>query len=75
MKNTAPQKGLKTLKDRVKKHLADKNDVITEDDIKNINVKAETEEKDEKEKAEELKDAIESPKQTSPWNILSDDDK
>lgn len=42
MKNTAPQKGLKTLKDRVKKHLADKNDVITEDDIKNINVKAET---------------------------------
>ena len=75
MKNTAPQKGLKTLKDRVKKHLTDKNDVITEDDIKNINVKAESEQKEDKEDAKELKDAVESPKQTSPWNILSEEDK
>jgi hypothetical protein len=71
----SPKKGLKSLKARVKKHLSDKNDVITDDDIKNINVKAETDVEDDMEKAEELKNAIEAPKQTSPWAILSEEDK
>jgi hypothetical protein len=70
------QKGTKSLKDRVHKHLNDKNDVITEEDMKNIKVGEETVEDPEAIKgADKLADAIKEKKQTSPWTLLSEEDK
>lgn len=78
------QKGAKALKDRVHQHLADKNDVITEDDIRNIKIGDDAFEEDTAAKQElaeglkqgdELADAIAEKKTTSPWTILSEEDK
>lgn len=66
----APKKG--SLKERVKKHLTDKNDVITEEDMKNIKIGGE---EGEEKTAEELAKALEEKKQTSPWTILTEEDK
>ena len=67
-----PKKGAKALKDRVNKHLKDKNDIITDEDMKNINV---GEDIDDSKAAEDLAKVLEEKKQTSPWNILSEEDK
>ena len=75
-KGVTKQKGTKSLKDRVHKHLNDKNDVITEEDIKNIKVGEDTvEDPEASESADKLADAIREKKQTSPWTILSEEDK
>ena len=83
-KGVTNQKGTKALKDRIHQHLSNKNDVITEEDMKNIVVgddafQSEPETKkalshDIKE-ADKLADAINEKKQTSPWNVLSEEDK
>lgn len=62
-----------TLKERIQKHITDKNDVITDEDIKNIKIGEETTE--EAKAAEEEAKAIEEKKTTSPWNVLSEEDK
>lgn len=81
---TPRKKGPQGLKDRVHKHLTDKNDVITEEDLKNVKVGEEafTEEETARQtlaedlrKNEELTDAIEDRKTTSSWDILSEEDK
>ena len=64
----------KSLKARIQKHLTDKNDVITDEDIKNIKVGEETTDEDQK-SAKELATAINEKKATSPWTILSEEDK
>lgn len=78
------KKGPKSLKDRVHKHLSDKNDVITDEDLKNIKIGEEAFTEDaaarqtlaeDLKKSDELTDAIEDRKVTSPWNILTEDDK
>jgi hypothetical protein len=75
-KGVTKQKGTKSLKDRVHQHLNDKNDVITEEDMKNIKVGEEAPEDPEAIKgADKLADAINEKKQTSPWAILSEEDK
>jgi hypothetical protein len=75
-KGVTKQKGTKSLKDRVHQHLNDKNDVITEEDIKNIKVGEETVEEPEAIKdADKLADVLNERKQTSPWSILSEEDK
>jgi hypothetical protein len=63
----------KTLKERIQKHLADRNDVITEEDIKNVKIGEETAE--EKAAADTDAKVIEKTKLTSPWNVLSEEDK
>lgn len=70
--NGVPAKS-KTLKERIQKHLTDKNDVITEEDIKNVKIGEETTE--EKTAAETDAEIIEKAKITSPWNVLSEEDK
>jgi hypothetical protein len=70
--NKLPKKGAKALKDRVNKHLKDKNDIITDEDMKNINV---GEDVDDSKAADDLTKALEAKKQTSPWSILSEEDK
>ncbi|MEO5564065.1 MAG: hypothetical protein ABIR18_11535 [Chitinophagaceae bacterium] len=83
-KGVTKQKGTKALKDRIHQHLSDKNDVITEDDMKNIKTGEDAfQDEPETKKAlshdikdgEKLADVLEEKKQTSPWNILSGDDK
>jgi hypothetical protein len=70
----APKKGTKALKDRIHKHLADKNDVITDEDIKNIKVGDDTADEN-TEQSENFVKALEEKKLTSPWTILSEEDK
>jgi hypothetical protein len=75
-KGVTKQKGTKALKDRVHKHLNDKNDVITEEDMKNIKVGEETVEETEAIKnADKLAKVLDERKQSSPWNLLSEEDK
>lgn len=64
----------KSLKARIQKHIKDKNDVITDEDIKNIKVGEDVSEEDHK-TAAELAKAIKEKKATSPWTILSEEDK
>jgi hypothetical protein len=66
----------KSLKARIQKHLTDKNDVITDDDIKNIQVgEGEDGPVEDKKDAADLANAINEKKVTSPWTILSEEDK
>jgi hypothetical protein len=74
-KGVTKQKGTKSLKDRVHQHLNDKNDVITDEDIKNIKVGEDSSEEPIVRDADKLADAINKKKQTSPWTILSEEDK
>ena len=74
-KPSTPRKRVsKDLKARIQKHITDKNDVITDDDIKNVKVGEETNEEDQN-NAKDIADAIEEKKKTSPWTILSEEDK
>jgi hypothetical protein len=74
-KASTQKKVSKTLKARIQKHITDKNDVITDDDIKNVKVGVESGSEEEQKSAKELADAIKTKKQTSPWTILSEEDK
>lgn len=78
-KGATKKKGTKTLKDRIHQHLNDKNDIITDEDMKNIKVGEETAEeepetKQELKDADKLADAIEEKKQSTPWTILGEED-
>lgn len=73
-KPASPKKVSKSLKARMQKHITDKNDVITEEDIKNVKVGEEGTEEEQK-NAKELASAIQEKKITSPWTILSEEDK
>jgi hypothetical protein len=66
-------KGSKSLKARVQKHLKDKNDVITEEDMKNIKVGAEENDED-PENAKALAESLQKKKVTTPWDVLTDND-
>jgi len=78
-KGVTKKKGTKSLKDRVHQHLNDKNDIITDEDIKNIkvgeeSVEEEPELKEDIKDAEELARAIKEKKQSTPWTILGEED-
>jgi hypothetical protein len=68
------QKDPKNLKEKVRKHISDKNDVITEEDMKNITV-GEDKTNENTGQAEDLAKTLEQKKITSPWSILSEEDK
>ena len=72
-KGVTKTKGTKALKDRVHQHLNDKNDIITDEDMKNIKVGEEPESGDTQD-ADKLADAIKEKKQSSPWTILGEED-
>jgi len=74
-KASTRKKVSKTLKARIQKHITDKNDVITDDDIKNVKVGVESGSEEEQKAAKELANALNAKKQTSPWTILSEEDK
>jgi hypothetical protein len=74
MKQSPRKKGRGTLKERMNKHISDKNDVITDEDIRNVQI-GEDVSLEATESAQELAQAIEEKKQTSPWHILSEEDK
>lgn len=69
-----PEKSKKTLKERVHEHLNNKNDIITDEDIQNIKVGEDGADEASK-AAEKLTEALEEKKITSPWSILSEEDK
>ena len=78
-KGVTKKKGTKTLKDRVHQHLNDKNDIITEEDMKNIkigeeSVEEEPETKENLEEAHKLAESINEKKQSTPWTILGEED-
>lgn len=78
-KRVTKKNGTKTLKDRVHQHLNDKNDIITEEDIKNIKigedtVEEEPETKQDLKEADELAKSINEKKQSTPWSILGEED-
>lgn len=68
------RKNSKSLKDRVNQHLKDKNDVITDEDMRNIKVGEDIPAEEEK-SAEDLAEAVKEKKATSPWTILTEEDK
>jgi hypothetical protein len=72
-KGVTKKKGTQALKDRVHQHLNDRNDIITDEDIKNIKVGEEPETEDAQD-ADELADAIKEKKQSSPWTIMGEED-
>ena len=72
-KGVTKKKGTQALKDRVHQHLNDRNDIITDEDIKNIKVGDEPDSAD-TEKADELADSIKEKKQSTPWTIMGEED-
>lgn len=78
-KGVTKKKGTKTLKDRVHQHLNDKNDIITEEDMKNIKVgedavEEEPETKQDLKDADKLAESIKEKKQSTPWTVLGEED-
>lgn len=77
-------KSTKSLKDKIHKHISDKNDVITDDDLKNIQVGEDSFEKeagaidalpDEIDKgSKELSDSVAKKKLTSTWDVINEED-
>ena len=78
-KTKRKSKASETLKDRVHRHLADKNDVITDEDIKSVEVgtadseKAFRVEESIEEVVPENPDALPTQKKGNPWDILSEE--
>jgi len=65
----------KTAKEIVKRHLKDKNDIITEEDIKNIKIEtglAGEEPLDIPNKTNRPKDEDKDHKYTTPWDVISE---
>jgi 3-deoxy-D-arabino-heptulosonate 7-phosphate (DAHP) synthase len=63
-----------TLDEKVQRHLKDKNDVITEEDLRDVVIKGIT--SAEEEKSEELADQLDElskNKKTTPWDILDEE--
>lgn len=72
-KGVTKKKGTQALKDRVHQHLNDRNDIITDEDIKNIKVGDEPDSAD-TQKADDLADSIKEKKQSTPWTIMGEED-
>lgn len=73
--NKRPLKNRETLKEKVRRHLRDKDHVITDEDIRDA-VVGEQEIREQQEDADTLAEDIreeEKTKKTTPWDILSDD--
>jgi hypothetical protein len=69
---TPKRKKGETLDEKVQRHLKDKNDIITEEDLRDIVVGGITPAQEEE--SEELADELSKKKKTTPWDILDEND-
>ena len=69
---TPKRKKGETLDEKVQRHLKDKNDIITEEDLRDVVVGGVTP-AEEKER-EEFADEFSKKKQITPWDILDEND-
>lgn len=67
----AKRKKGETLDEKVQRHLKDKDDIITDEDLRDV-VIGEITPKEEKQ-SEELADELEKKKKITPWDILDED--
>ena len=67
----AKRKKGETLDEKVQRHLKDKNDIITDEDIRDVVVG--TIPPAEEVKSEELADELSKKKKITPWDILDED--
>ena len=67
-----PSKKKETITEKVRRHIVDENDIITDQDLKDVSVGevSATEEKESKDLADELS----KRKQTTPWDILDEEE-
>jgi len=70
-KKPKPKKG-KTLKEKVHRHLTDKDDVITEQDLKEVIVGVEAVDLKEPEEPTILAEDIPPKKIITPWDVVDD---
>lgn len=70
-KKTGSKQG-KSLKEKIQRHLKDKNDVITEEDMKEVIVGVDAVDLKEPEEPTFLEDDIPPSKIETPWNIMTD---
>ena len=61
-----------TLKEKIHRHLHDKNDIITNEDIRDVKVGKDTI-PDLKKESEKLTDEIPDNKVVTPWDILDEE--
>ena len=69
---TPKRKKGETLDEKVQRHIKDKNDVITEEDLRDVVMGGITPIK--KEESEKLADELSKKKKTTPWDILDEND-
>jgi len=75
LKNDKPatkHKEGETLKEKIRRHFSDKNDIITDEDIRDIRVGEVPVPAPEKEN-EEIADEISKDKKITPWDILDEE--
>jgi hypothetical protein len=61
-----------TLDEKVQRHLKDKNDIITEEDLRDVVIGGITPQ--EEEEGEEMADDLAKKKTTTPWDILDEEE-
>ena len=84
-KQKGKSKSTRSLKEKMHKHISDKNDVITDDDMKNVKVGEEsflepgTEEhdlpKEINKESDEMTDAFSQKEIINPWDIIDEDEE
>ena len=68
---TPKRKKGETLHEKVQRHLKDKNDIITEEDLRDIVVGGIAPAQEQQ--SEELADELSKKKKTTPWDILDEE--
>lgn len=71
-KDKKPDKKGKTPKEKVKRHLADKNDVITEQDLKEVIVGIDAVNMNEQEEPTLKAEDVPPKKIITPWDVVDD---
>ena len=67
-----PSKKRETIKEKVRRHIVDKNDIITDQDFKDVPLGEVSPEQEEEGK--EFADELSKRKQTTPWDILDEEE-
>jgi hypothetical protein len=70
-KKTGSKKG-KTLKEKIQRHLADKNDVITEQDLKEVIVGVDAVDLDNPDEPSIQADDVHPKEKITPWDVLDE---
>ena len=70
-KKTSSKKG-KSLKEKIQRHLKDKNDVITEEDMKEVIIGVNAVDQNDPDEPTILADDIKPNKLETPWDIIDE---